>query len=158
MSAITVGMRAVGSRVVVMLQGEPVGTLDWQAAKERAIELKVCAQTSIDGRVGFVLQTDGRPLCMDLDKDAALKISAGLHAAGALAEESATHEKLTLDQALMIRMGAPFGLAHDQRIRDQAWADAQWDSALRKAMPLKGIPSQAKFGHLIVAPEVPTKQ
>lgn len=145
MNQINLGFRPVGARVLVSLNGEPVATVDWMAAKECAIEIKVCANSSIDGRVSYVLQTDGRPLAMDLEKIVAYEVSAALHHAGAIAEEVAANEKLTKDAALFIRMGAPFGMAQNPAIKSQAWTDAQWDSALRK-FPLRGIPSQERVG------------
>lgn len=141
---ITLQFRPVGSRVLISVNDVPAGTIDWSAAKERAIELKVAAQSSAD-RVVYAMRTDGRPLAMDLERSVALRVSAALHHAGAVAEESAVAEQVAMDQALLIRINAPFGLTADQRIADMAWTEAQWNSDLRRT-PLKGVPSRAQFG------------
>ncbi len=138
-------LRALGGRVLVLANGEPVALMAWQAAKEHAVELKRKAQGSADAQVSYILPTDGRAIALDLERSAALQISAALHQAGAMAEEQSDPQRVVDDAALLIRMGAPVGITNDKRIQEAAWNAAQWDPQLRKA-PLRGIQSKERVG------------
>lgn len=156
-SKITIAFQPVGSRVLVILQGAAAETLDWKAAKEQAIELKRLAQASTDGQVQYLIKGDGRGIAAHLDVPTALRISAGLHHAGAVAEEVAKADQVAGDGALMIRMAMPFGITDRKPLQNQAWTDAQWDSRFRR-FPLRGVPSQERLGVPTIIQQPPLKE
>ena len=63
------------------------------------------------------------------------------------AEEVAQANKSVAREALLIRSGAPFSLTTNAAIREEAFSEAQWGTAARKGMPLRGRrPSKKKVG------------
>lgn len=61
-------------------------------------------------------------------------------------EEYEKANSIILADAALIRSGAPFSLTSNPRIREESFKEAQWDSAVRKAMPLRGVPSPKACG------------
>lgn len=60
-------------------------------------------------------------------------------------------------EAALIRTGAPFALSNDPKIRDAAYAEAQWGDA-RKQMPMRGVPSPRQLGVPSVIKSKPVKE
>lgn len=88
---------------------------------------------------------------LDLPWDAARALAMALRRKSALAEEIARHERVALDDAIMIRSGAPCRLAVDPRVRELAEQEAQSNRKLRRYMPsLKGIGSRERVGVPVV--------
>lgn len=63
---------------------------------------------------------------------AAVELGKNLVAQGKLAEEVASANRVIADAALLMRVGAPFGLTRNRKIREEAKSMAQWDSSLRR--------------------------
>lgn len=132
--------RPHGTVVVILVNGEVRGTINWQAAKEDAIALKKLAQEAQAGQHGGVVSfaLHSKPaLPLTLHPDYAFQFARGLHAAGAKAEEMepAVIERLVQEGALLARLGNPFGLTDNSKMQDDIWNAAQWDSAARRAVP-----------------------
>lgn len=54
--------------------------------------------------------------------------------------------QIVRDQAIMQRAGMPFGISSHPKIQAEAKKMAEWDSELRRAMPLRGIEPQSIVG------------
>lgn len=74
----------------------------------------------------------------------ALQVAKALRIKASEAEEEAKHEQITLDQALLMRSGAPFGLTNHPQIIADAKKEAAHNRELRKAIP--SIKSREIFG------------
>ena len=61
-------------------------------------------------------------------------------------EELENVARLVQDQAILERAGTGVGLTSNPRILQEAHKEAQWDSLLRKRMPLKGIEPTSVVG------------
>jgi hypothetical protein len=61
-------------------------------------------------------------------------------------EEQEKANSIVLAEAALIRSGAPFSLTSDSKIRDDAFTEAQWNSHMRKRMPMRGAPSKKRLG------------
>jgi hypothetical protein len=91
-----------------------------------------------------LLIINGRAVA-DLPWEAAGEVARAMLVQARKAEEIAKHELVAMDHAILLRVGAPFGLAFDPRIRAEGEKAAQWDSSLRRYLP-GGVKSQEKFG------------
>jgi len=67
--------------------------------------------------------------------EAALELGRALLHQGHRAEEIAKHEQVIEDQALLTRIGAPFGVAVDRRIQQEAAKEAVNNTRLRRLLP-----------------------
>lgn len=151
----SLNLKAVDGRVLLSVNGEPIALVAWKAAKEAAIGLKVAAGKGEP--VVYPLETDLRPVVLELRPEDARRVSAALHAAGALAEEQTRATAVAEDQAVLIRTGATLRLTSDSRIFDEAWKEAQWASEFRRIPLAKGyVPTAEKFGTLILTQKGPT--
>lgn len=61
-------------------------------------------------------------------------------------EEYQNVNRIIAQDALLIRTGAPFSFTSNPRIREESFKQAQWDSAARKGMALRGVPSPKAVG------------
>ena len=96
-----------------------------------------------------VLVLSGGRLLFDLEWDAALALARALRVQGKAAEEEASAERIVMDQAILTRLGVPFGLTSRPDMLREACKEAAWNSDLRRYVPpgrAKGIESQAVFG------------
>lgn len=100
-----------------------------------------------------LLTIDGRS--WELPWQAALELSRMLMGAARQCEELAVANRLIADQALLIRAGAPFALSNHPKIRDAARTEAQWDSQLRRYIPLPPWRRPVEFGVPSVTQEPP---
>jgi len=91
---------------------------------------------------------DGR-LLFDLEYEAALALARALRVQGKAAEEEAQAERIVMDQAILTRLGVPFGLTSRSDLLREACKEAAWNSDLRRYIRpgrARGIESQAVFG------------
>lgn len=89
------------------------------------------------------LVLDGR--LHEMPWQAALDISRALAQKARLAESYEKHALIVADSALLIRAGAPFGLAPTARHLAEAKKEARWGSWLRRYLPW-GVRSAEAFG------------
>ena len=82
-----------------------------------------------DDRV--VVIQDGKKI-LDMPHSAALVIAAEIRRVALRAEGQAKAPQIARDVGLLTRVGAPFGLSDDPRIKDEARNLAAWDPQLRK--------------------------
>lgn len=64
-------------------------------------------------------------------------------------EEYENANKIIVADALLIRTGAPFSLTNNPKIREESYKEAQWNSDIRKGMPMT-VPSAKKTGTPVV--------
>ena len=86
---------------------------------------------------------------LDLPWDAALAIAQVIRVKALLAEEQAKAEAIVFDQALLTRLGVPFGLTGNKAIQQEARKEAAWNSDLRRYIRsnrMGGMGSQAVLG------------
>lgn len=95
------------SRTLLILNGQAVASIPWQACNEIADSFRRAARAG---------------------------------------EEYEKANIIIAQDAALVRTGAPFALSNNPKIREAAYSDAQWDSAARKAMPLRGAPSPRAVG------------
>ena len=91
---------------------------------------------------------EGR-LLFDLEWDAALALARALQVQGKAAEEEAKATEIIGDQAILTRLGIPFGLTDRGDLLREACQEAAWNSDLRRYIGpgrARGIESQAVFG------------
>jgi hypothetical protein len=88
---------------------------------------------------------DGKPIA-SIPWQQCDEIAASFTRAARAGEEQAKGNQIIRAQALLERTGAPFALSNDPKIRDAAHTEAQWDSGVRRTMPLRGTPSARKTG------------
>ena len=72
---------------------------------------------------------------LDLPWEAALEVARALYSKGKLAEEQAKAGSVIMDQAILMRGGAPFGISNDPRIISEATKEAVHNRSLRRYMP-----------------------
>lgn len=95
------------------------------------------------------LIVDGKRVA-DIPWRNARQIAAALKQKANLAEEIENVERAINDNAIIARSGAPFGLSTNRKIKETAWTEAQWDTALRKWMrPPRDNYSKAEFSREI---------
>lgn len=87
----------------------------------------------------------GGRLVADMTPEAARQLIAALAHQAGRAEEIAQRERAVIDQAILIRAGAPVGLLHDPHLRREAAKEAAWNSALRRHLP-GGVKSRSVVG------------
>lgn len=95
-----------------------------------------------------LLLENGRAIA-DLPWEAALALSKALHIQGKKAEEIANADRIVMDQAILTRIGVPFGLTSHPALLKEATREAAFNSDLRRYIPPKragGLASQAVFG------------
>ena len=83
-----------------------------------------------------ILLGDGRAV-FDLPWKAALDLARALHIQGKKAEEEARATRIIMDQAILMRAGAPISLTGRADILHEAGKEAAWNSNLRRYMPNK---------------------
>ncbi len=91
---------------------------------------------------------DGRAI-LDLPWDAALALAKALRIKALQAEETDKAESIVFDQAILTRLGVPFGLTNNETILKEATKEAAWNSDLRRYIRGKragGLESQAVVG------------
>lgn len=88
----------------------------------------------------------------------ALEVAAALHSVSKMAEEYdvAANGSLILDQAILMRAGAPFSLSGNRAVNEAAKTEAQWGK-LRRYMPSPSIRSGEKFGTPTIIRHNPNK-
>ena len=91
-----------------------------------------------------VLLFNDRRIC-SLPWGHALQVARAITAQARRAEEIEKAEQVSFDHGLMLRTGAPFGLALNARVRQAGEHKAAWDRTLRRALP-GGVKSQEKVG------------
>lgn len=92
-----------------------------------------------------VLVFNGKRVC-DMPIELAKQVSRLIYAKAMQAEEYANANRIIMDQAIMQRAGLPFGLSNNAKIVEEARKEAQWNTTLRKSMPLRGIEPRAVVG------------
>lgn len=103
------------------------------------------------------LIVDGKRVA-DIPWRNARQIAAALKQKANLAEEIENVERAINDNAIIARSGAPFGLSTNKKIKEAAWTDAQWDTALRKWMKSpRDNYSKAEFSREIAVRNVKPK-
>lgn len=81
----------------------------------------------------------------ELPWEKALELGRALIQQGHRAEEIVKHEQVIEDQALLTRIGAPFGLAVDPRVAREAAREAVNNTKLRRYLP-GGVKSKEFVG------------
>ena len=94
-----------------------------------------------------ILAINGRAI--DIPFEQAHLLALALRTKANEAEEYAKAEAIALDQAILLRSGAPIGLTSNKHIQAEAAREAAWNSKLRKYMP-GGIKSREQFGKAAV--------
>lgn len=103
------------------------------------------------------LIVDGKRVA-DIPWRNARQIAAALKQKANLAEEIENVERAINDNAIIARSGAPFALSTNKKIKEAAWTDAQWDTALRKWMKSpRDNYSKAEFSREIAVRNVKPK-
>jgi len=92
-----------------------------------------------------VLVYNGRRVC-DMPPEIAQQVSRLLYQKAMVADEYRDANRIVMDQAIMQRAGMPFGLSNNRKIVDEARKEAQWNTKLRKSMPMKGIEAHSIVG------------
>lgn len=95
-----------------------------------------------------VVIEEGR-LVLDMPYQGARALARALLAQAARAEEQAKAEAIIADQAILTRLGVPFGLTNTPALLKAAANEAAWNSKLRRYIPpgrAGGIASQAVVG------------
>lgn len=98
---------------------------------------------------GRVLVIENGRTILDLPYEAALALGRAIHIKAKQAEEWACAEAIINDQAILTRLGVPFGLTRHPILLREATREAAWNSKLRRYIPPSragGIESQAVFG------------
>ncbi len=92
---------------------------------------------------------------------AALLLSKALRVKGKAAEEVSKRDQIIADQAILTRLGVPFGLSDDRYILKAAANEAAWNTDLRRYIRpdrAKGIKSQEIFGRAKIIQHAPRRQ
>lgn len=92
-----------------------------------------------------VLVLNGKRVC-DMPPEIAQQASKLLYQKALQAQEHRDANRIIMDQAIMQRAGMPFGLSRNHKIVEEARKEAQWNSVLRRFMPLRGIEPRAIVG------------
>ena len=108
-----------------------------------------------------VVISNGKAI-LDLPWDAALAVAQAIRTKALLAEEQAKAEAIVFDQALLTRLGVPFGLTGNRAIQQEAQKEAAWNSDLRRYIRhnrMGSMGSQAALGTpAIIRREPPGKE
>lgn len=92
-----------------------------------------------------VLLFYGNQLITSMPYQAALELADALRSQGKKAEEIDQAESIIMDQAILLRTGAPFGITNNPAIMGEAAKEAAWNTRLRRALP-GGVKSQEAVG------------
>lgn len=98
------------------------------------------------GRV--LLLIDGR-LVADIPHQSAIDVSNAIRSVAKQAEEWDQAERIAMDQAILTRCGAPFGLTNNPKIMGEAIKEALHNRDLRRYIPparALGIQTREMFG------------
>lgn len=107
------------------------------------------SQVAVRDEGNRVLVIQNGKAILDLPWDAALALSKALRVKALQAEETDKAESLVFDQAILTRLGVPFGLTNNATILKEATKEAAWNSDLRRYIRGKragGLESQAVVG------------
>jgi hypothetical protein len=162
------------TRTLLVYNGHTLGSLSWEKCDELARAFRRAgkaarqfAETGVltspedaflkDPRLPFELRRDqldathtlmvfqGRVVA-SIPWQACLEVGASFTVAARKGEELAKAPDIIAQDALLVRTGAPFALTDNPRIRDASYNDAQWDPHVRRAMPLRAVPSPRQCG------------
>lgn len=103
-----------------------------------------------------LLIKDGR-LILDLPWQAALEVARAIHQKAKLAEQLACADKLIIDQAILLRAGAPFGLSSHPLILRESVREALTNRQLRRYLP-GGVKSKEIVGQPAIIQHQPKKE
>lgn len=93
-----------------------------------------------------VVISNGKAI-LDLPWNAALALAKALHIKAHAAEEEAKALDIIYDQAILTRLGVPFGLTNRPDMLKEAAKEAAWNSDLRRYIQGKrAIEARAVFG------------
>lgn len=107
------------------------------------------SQVAVRDEGSRVLVIQNGKAILDLPWDAALALSKALRIKALQAEETDKADGLIFDQAILTRLGVPFGLTNNGAILKEATREAAWNSDLRRYIRGKragGLESQAVVG------------
>ena len=98
----------------------------------------------------IVMLVNGK-LTADFPPEAARALALALnHQAGMIENEKRNIEN-PLDQALLMRVGAPIGLTSNAKLLEESYKEAQWNRDLRRNVKsAENIQSKEKFGLPII--------
>lgn len=99
-----------------------------------------------------IIIREGRTI-LDLPYDVALLFAKAVTAKARVAEETAKAEKISWDQALLLRLGIPLSLSANPDIQVEAKKEAAWNHDLRKYVNgerAKGLDTQFTAGTPII--------
>lgn len=99
--------------------------------------------TRAEGGKVFVAFNDNT--FFELSPDAAKQIARAMQHQAAIADEYANAERIALDSALLLRVGAPLTLSNNPVIQDLAAKEAAWNSELRRYIP-GGVKAESMVG------------
>lgn len=105
-----------------------------------------------------VVISNGKAI-LDLPWDAAQALARALHIKAHAAEEEAKALDIIYDQAILTRLGVPFGLTNRPDLLKEAANEAAWNPDLRRYIKGKragGIESRAIFGTPSILQKEPT--
>lgn len=111
--------------------------------REIVMRANIVADENNPGMV--ILVVEGKRIC-DMPWQVSDQMATAFRQAARIAEERQKANKIIIADAALIRSGAPFALTNNPRIRDEAYKTAQWDSQVRRAMPMRGAPSAKATG------------
>lgn len=128
------GRRTHEGREVVVLAFErgKAFVLSWQKADEIAVRIRTAVRELADSETTVRLDLPGATYLLPLA--GAVAVHAALVAKARECEEQDDAERIAMDQAILTRAGAWFGLSSDPKINAEAASLAQWDSNLRRYM------------------------
>lgn len=92
----------------------------------------------------LLIDAAGRTVA-DMPARAALDVARAIRQQALRAEEVAEAERIVAEHALLLRVGAPFGLSSDPAIQAEAAKEAAWNSDLRRYLP-GGVKSTGELG------------
>ena len=98
----------------------------------------------VQNGASVLILADGK-LVTEVPCDAALQAANALHSVAKNAEEWSQAERIAMDQALLLRTGAPIGFSSNPKIIDESIKQAAWNRDLRRYLP-GGIKSREVFG------------
>ena len=107
------------------------------------------SQVAVRDEGNRVLVIQNGKAILDLPWDAALALAKALRIKALQAEETDKAESIVFDQAILTRLGVPFGLTNNATILKEATKEAAWNSDLRRYIRGKragGLESQAVVG------------
>lgn len=157
-----------GDKVGILLNNRLLFEVYWKAADELALgirrqmeandvdlgEIKIGyggSELSVRKELGALLVLGNGKLLFSLPMTYVREFWRGIKAKSRTAEEHEKASSIAMDQALLIRAGAPLPITSDPRIMDEAKKEATSNRDLRKAIP--GIKSRETFGRTCVTME-----